>query len=48
MQEGKNWFLLIEINAALLRLSLAGNLEKSLMSLYGIKLKEHGYGLSTL
>ncbi len=29
----------------LLRLSLAGNLKKILMSLYGIERKERGYGL---
>ncbi len=36
MQEGKNWILPKETNAkrVLLRLSLAGNLEKPLMSLY--------------
>jgi hypothetical protein len=33
---------------ALLRLSMAGNLEKPPMSLYGPKLREHGCGLSTL
>ncbi len=32
----------------LLRLSLAGNLEKPLMSLYGTEWREHGYGLSEL
>jgi hypothetical protein len=37
MQGGKNWILPKEINAnrLLLRLSLAGNLAKPLMSLYG-------------
>jgi hypothetical protein len=45
MQGGKNWFLPKEINAngSLLRLSLAGNLEKPLMSPYGTKWRERGY-----
>ncbi len=44
MQEGKNWILTKEINAnpVLLRLSLAGNLEKPLMSLYGTEWRERG------
>jgi hypothetical protein len=32
----------------LLRLSLAGNLEKPLMSLYGTEWRERGYGLRSL
>jgi hypothetical protein len=47
MQGGKNWILPKKINAkpVLLGLSLAGNLVKPLMSLYGTKWRERGYGL---
>ncbi len=46
MQGGKNWILPKEINqTVLLRLSLAGDLEKPLMSLHGIEWREHGNGL---
>jgi hypothetical protein len=48
MQEGKNWIMPKEINKCkplLLRLSLAENLEKQLMSLYGTEWIERGYGL---
>jgi hypothetical protein len=49
VKEGKSWILPKEINAnrILLRLSLAGNLEKNhpLMSLYGTELRERVYGL---
>jgi hypothetical protein len=47
---GKNRTLPKEINAdrpVLLRLSLAGNLEKPLMSLHGTKWRAHGNGLIT-
>jgi hypothetical protein len=44
MQGGKNGILPKEI-PILLRLSLAGNLEKPLISLYGTELRERGYGL---
>jgi hypothetical protein len=43
IQGGKNWILPKEINV-LLRLSLAGNLEKPLMSLYETGWRERGYG----
>ncbi len=45
--EGKNWLFPKEINAnpVLPGLSLAGNLEKLLMSLYGTEWSERGYGL---
>jgi hypothetical protein len=48
MQGGKNWILSKEIKCkpVLLRLSLAGNMEKPLMSLYGTEWRERGYGLS--
>jgi hypothetical protein len=49
MQGGKNWILPKEINATgsvLLRLSLAGNLEKPLTSLYGTEWRDRSYGLS--
>jgi hypothetical protein len=47
MQGGKNWILPKEIKAqpVLLRLSLAENLEKPFMSLYGTEWREHGYDL---
>jgi hypothetical protein len=44
MQGGKNWILPKEINATgSSRASLAGNLEKPLMSLYGTEWRERGY-----
>jgi hypothetical protein len=41
MQGGKNWILPKEVKGkpVLLRLSLAGNLEKQLMSLYGTRME---------
>jgi hypothetical protein len=46
MQGGKNWTLPKEINAnRFLPYSLAGNLDKPLMSLYGTKWRELGYRL---
>jgi hypothetical protein len=45
MQGGKNWILAerdIKCKQVLLRLSLAGNLEKHLMSLYGTEWRERG------
>jgi hypothetical protein len=46
MQGGKNWILSKEMNApVLLGLSLAGNLVKPLLSLYGTKWRERGNGL---
>ncbi len=39
---GKSWIL---PKPVLLELSLVGNLEKTLMSLYGTKWKERGYEL---
>jgi hypothetical protein len=46
MQEGKNWILpKNKSKSVLLRLSSAGNLEKSLMFLYGTEWRERGYGL---
>ncbi len=47
LQRGKNWILPKEINAnRLFWLSLAGNLEKPLMSLYRTEWRERGYVLS--
>ncbi len=43
MQGGKNWILPKE--TVLLRLSMAGDLEKPLMSLHGIEWRERGLGL---
>ena len=43
MQGGKN-----KCKPVLLRLSLAGNLEKPLLSLYGTEWRERGYGLRML
>jgi hypothetical protein len=54
MQQGKNWIFPKETGwylvgkPVLLRLSLAGNLEKPLMSLYGTEWRESGYGLGDL
>ncbi len=46
MQGGKNWILPKEImQTVLLELSLTGNLEKLLMSLYGTEWRERDYGL---
>jgi hypothetical protein len=46
MLGGKNWILPKEINqTVLLRLSLARDLEKPLMSLHGTERRERGYGL---
>jgi hypothetical protein len=46
MQGGKNWFLpRDERKPVLLGLSLAGNLVKPLLSLYGTEWRERGYGL---
>jgi hypothetical protein len=47
MQGGKNWILPKEINAnrIVLRLSLAGNLENPVLSLYGTEWRERGSGL---
>ncbi len=46
MQGGKNWFTEIDqCKPDLLGLSLAGNLVKPLLSLYGTKWRERGYGL---
>jgi hypothetical protein len=47
MLEGKKLDFAIRDNGklVLLRLSLAGNLEKPLMSLYGTEWRERGYGL---
>ncbi len=47
MKGGKNWFLSErdECKPVLLGLSLAGNLVKPLLSLYGTKWRERGYGL---
>ncbi len=48
MQRGKLDFAERDIcKSVLLRLSLAGNLDKPLLSLYGTEWKERGYGLST-
>ncbi len=47
IQGGKNWNLPKDINAnrpVLLRLSLAGNLEKPPMFLYVTEWRERGYG----
>jgi hypothetical protein len=41
----ENWILPKEINANWMGLSLAGNLEKPLMSIYGTEWRECGYGL---
>jgi hypothetical protein len=46
MQGGKNWILPKYI--ILLGLSLAGNLVKPLLSLYGTEWRERGYGLCSL
>jgi hypothetical protein len=49
MQEGKNWILPKEMSAnRFFWDSLAGNLVKTLMSLYWTERKERGYGLKTL
>jgi hypothetical protein len=46
MQGSKNWILPQDkCKLVLLRLSLAGNLEKPLMSLYGTEWRERSYGL---
>jgi hypothetical protein len=46
MQGGKNWIFPKEkCKPVLLRLSLARNLVKPLLSLYGIEWRERGYGL---
>jgi hypothetical protein len=47
MQGSKNWILpkYINANRFLLRLSLAGNLEKPLVYLYGTEWRERGYEL---
>jgi hypothetical protein len=47
MQGGKNWILPKEINAkpVLLRLPLAGNLEKQLISLWGTEWRKRSYGV---
>jgi hypothetical protein len=48
-QGGKNWILPKEMNGrkpVLLGLSLAGNLVKPGLSLYGTERRERGYGLS--
>ncbi len=47
MQGGKNWFLAERDvrKPVLLGLSLAGNLVKPLLSLYGTEWRERGYGL---
>jgi hypothetical protein len=47
MQGGKIWIFAIRYKCkpVLLRLSLAGNLKKTLLSLYGKKWRERGYGL---
>jgi hypothetical protein len=46
MQGGKNRILPKEImQTILLKLSLTGNLEKLLMSLYGTEWRERDYGL---
>ena len=49
MQGGKNWILPKEIKCkpVLQRLSLAGNLEKPLMSLYGTEWRDCGLWLWT-
>jgi hypothetical protein len=45
MQGGKKWISEIDkFKPVLLRLSLAGNLEKPLMPLYGTEWRERGYG----
>ena len=43
MQGGKNWILPKEMG-----LSLAGNLVKPLITLYGTEWRERGYGLCTV
>ncbi len=48
MQGGKNWILpkyVDQCKPVLLGLSLAGNLVKQLLSLYGTEWSERGYGL---
>jgi hypothetical protein len=46
MQGGKNWILPRDQGKPVLpRLSLAGNLDKPLMSLYGTEWRERGHGL---
>jgi hypothetical protein len=47
MQDGKNWILTKEINAkgVLLRLSLARNLDKTVMSLFGNKWRKRVFRL---
>ncbi len=48
MQGGKNWILpkyVGQCKPVLLGLSLAGNLVKPLLSLYGTEWRERGYGL---
>jgi hypothetical protein len=47
MQEGKNWILpkIDQCKPVLLGLSLAGNLVKPLLSLYGTEWRERGSGL---
>jgi hypothetical protein len=44
-QGGKNWISPKEMESVLLGLSLAGNLVKPLISLYGTEWRERGYGL---
>jgi hypothetical protein len=38
---------IVQCKPVLLRLSLAGNLVKPLLSLHGIEWREHGYGFCT-
>ncbi len=46
MQGGKNWVLPKDTVLMQTGLSLAGNMVKQLMSLYGTEWRERGYGLS--
>jgi len=45
MQGGKSWILRYQCKPVLLKLLLAGNLEKPFLSLYGTEWRKRGYGL---